>query len=107
MLALFARDKEAVLPKEMTDVEKLARSVDEIDRKVIAHVREYGKVTNNTLKNLFDIDVYKARDIITDLAQRQILQRTSEAQRGPSVTWGPGTKFPTPRSKGKKVADEE
>lgn len=32
MLALFARDKEAVLPKEMTDVEKLARSVDEIDR---------------------------------------------------------------------------
>jgi len=83
------------------------RTVDEIDRKVIAHVREYGKVTNNTLKNLFDIDVYKARDIITELAQRQILQRTSEAQRGPSVTWGAGTKFPTPRSKGKKAADAE
>jgi len=83
------------------------RTVDEIDRKVIAHVREYGKVTNNTLKNLFDIDVYKARDIIADLAQRQILQRTSEAQRGPSVTWGAGTKFPTPRSKGKKAADAE
>jgi ATP-dependent DNA helicase RecG len=74
------------------------RTIDEIDRKFIAHVREYGKVTNNTLKNLFDIDVYKARDIITDLAQRQILKRTSEAQRGPSVTWGPGPKFPTSRS---------
>lgn len=79
------------------------RTVDEIDRKVIAHVREYGKVTNNTLKNLFDIDVYKARDIIADLAQRQILKRTSEAQRGPSVTWGAGPKFPAARSRERKA----
>ena len=79
------------------------RTIDEIDRKVIAHVREYGKITNNTLKNLFDIDVYKARDIITDLAQRQILIRTSEAQRGPSVTWGAGPKFPATRSRSKKT----
>jgi ATP-dependent DNA helicase RecG len=75
------------------------RTGDEIDRKVIAHVREYGKITNNTLKNLFDIDVYKARDIIADLARREILVRTSESQRGPGVTWGAGPKFPATRSR--------
>lgn len=83
------------------------RTVDEIDRKVIAHVREYGKVTNNTLKNLFDIDVYKARDIIADLAQREILKRTSAAARGPSVTWGAGPKFPASRSREKKPRSTE
>lgn len=78
------------------------RTMDEIDRKVIAHLREYGKVTNNTLKNLFDIDVYRARDLIASLAQRGILVRTSDASRGPTVTWGPGPKFPAARSRPKR-----
>lgn len=71
------------------------RSTDELDRKVIAHLREYGQITNRTLQNFFDIDVYKARDIIGDLAQRGLLVRVSEQSRGSKVVWGPGPKFPT------------
>lgn len=73
------------------------RTVDEIDRKVIAHLHEYGKVTNRTLQNLFDIDVYRARDILGDLQQREMIVRVSEAKRGPSVEYGPGPKLPRQR----------
>lgn len=75
------------------------RTVDETDRKVIAHVREYGRITNRTLQNFFDVDVYKARNLISDLAQRGILARISEQQRGPKVEWGPGPRFPAARSR--------
>ena len=75
------------------------RTIDDIDRKVITHVKEYGKVTNRTLKNMFDIDVYRARDIIADLAQRGILVRVSEAQSGPAVEWVPGPTLPAPRGR--------
>ncbi len=57
------------------------RTVDEIDRKVIAHVREHGKVTNRTVQNMLDL----------------------EAQRGPSVEYGPGRRFPG-RSKGSSTS---
>lgn len=70
------------------------RSVDQTDRRVIAHVREYGKITNRTIRNYFDVDVARARDILKDLVGRGILVKTSEAERGPSVTYGPGPKFP-------------
>jgi ATP-dependent DNA helicase RecG len=70
------------------------RTTDEIDRKIFDHVREYGRVTNRTLQNLFDIDVYRARDILADLQRRQVIVRTSEAERGPRVEYGPGPKFP-------------
>ena len=36
------------------------RTTDDVDRKVIAHINEYGKITNRTLQNLFDIDVRRA-----------------------------------------------
>lgn len=83
------------------------RTVDEIDRKVVAHVREYGSVSNGTLQNLFDVDVFKARDIIADLAQRGILVRASEAKRGPSVVWGPGPAFPAARRRRGEVSPSD
>lgn len=70
------------------------RTVDEIDRKIVAHINEYDKVTNRTLQNLFDIDVWRARDMLADLQQRQVIVRTSEAARGPHVAYGRGPKFP-------------
>lgn len=70
------------------------RTVDEIDRKVIAHVHEYGRITNRTLQNLLDVDVYRARDILRDLTGRELLVRTSIQTRGPSVEYGPGPAFP-------------
>ncbi len=69
------------------------RTADEIDKKVIAHVSEYGKITNRTLQNVFDVDVYKARDILADLVRRNVLRRVSETARGPKVEWGPGAGF--------------
>ena len=38
------------------------RQPDEMDQKVIEHVREYGSVSNRTLQRMFDIHVYAARD---------------------------------------------
>lgn len=75
------------------------RNTDDIDRKIIAHISEYGKVTNRTLQNMFDIDVWRARDILADLQQRSLIVRTSEAARGPHVEYGPGPKFPRRRSR--------
>jgi ATP-dependent DNA helicase RecG len=70
------------------------RTVDEIDRKVIAHVREYGKVTNRTVQNLLDVNIQRAKGILMDLVKRRILVKTSPHERGPGVEYGPGTKFP-------------
>ena len=73
------------------------RTIDETDRKVVSHVAEYGRVTNRTLQNMFDIDVFRARDLLADLQSRGILIRTSEVSRGRNVEYGPGPKFPRPR----------
>lgn len=78
------------------------RTTDEIDRKIVAHVREYGKVTNRTVQNLFDVAVIRARDILTDLVKRELLVKTSEQQRGPGVEYGPGPKFPSSGSKSRE-----
>jgi ATP-dependent DNA helicase RecG len=83
------------------------RTIDEVDRKVVAHINEYGKITNRTLQNLFDIDVWRARDILADLQQRSFIVRTSEAARGPNVEYGAGPRFPRPRRRGRaRPADE-
>ncbi len=76
------------------------RSVDQTDRRVIAHVREYGQITNRTIRNLFDVHVDRARAILADLVKREILVKTSEVSRGPSVTYGPGARFPHAKSRG-------
>jgi ATP-dependent DNA helicase RecG len=73
------------------------RTTDEIDKKVIEHVREYGKVTNRTVRNLLDVKMDRAAAILGDLVSRDLIVKTSEAQRGPSVEYGPGSAFPTPR----------
>lgn len=75
---------------------------DELDRRVVAHVREYGRVTNQTVQNLFNVSMAGARQILASLVQREILIKTSQAQRGPSVEYGPGPKFP-PREARKRT----
>ncbi len=66
---------------------------DEIDRKVMLHLKEYGRVSNRTLQNMFDVDVYRARDLLKRLVEREIVVRTSKATRGRSVEYGPGVRF--------------
>lgn len=83
------------------------RSTDQIDRKAIAHLNEYGKITNRTLQNLFDIDVWRARDILADLQNRGLIVRTSEAARGPNVEYGKGPRFPRGRLRRSRAVEEE
>jgi len=96
------RFREHALQALGTAVRYNRRSVDQTDRRVIAHVREYGKITNKTIRNYFDVDVSRARDILTDLVKRGVLVKTSEASRGPSVTYGPGPQFPPKATRRRK-----
>ena len=80
------------------------RTLDEIDRKIIEHIKEYGKITNRTLQNFFEVHVYRARDILSNLQSRGIIERTSAASRGSKVEWGPGSKFPKIRGAAKAGA---
>lgn len=78
---------------------------DEIDRRVIAHVHEYSRVTNATVQNLFNVSMPRARQILASLVERGILVKTSQAQRGPSVEYGPGPNLPPQpsRSRGSRT----
>lgn len=70
------------------------RQTDDVDRKVIAQVDEYGHVTNQTLRRLFDLDVNRARDLLRDLQHRGILEKVDKARGGPGIRYGPGPDFP-------------
>jgi ATP-dependent DNA helicase RecG len=70
------------------------RSADGIDQKIIEHVREYGFITNQTLRRLFDVGLYPARDLLRDLQARGILSKLDDKTAGPGVRYGPGPNFP-------------
>jgi ATP-dependent DNA helicase RecG len=76
----------------------------EVDRRVIAHVHEYGRITNTTVRNLFNVGVPRARQILAGLVEREILVKTSKAQRGPTVDYGPGVRFPPRPGRRPRVA---
>jgi ATP-dependent DNA helicase RecG len=69
------------------------RRLDDTDRKVADHVREYGHVTNQTLRRLFDLDVPGARDLLRALQERGLLQKLDQARGGPGIRYGPGPRF--------------
>lgn len=64
------------------------------ERKIYAHVREYGSINNGTLQRMFDMDVYAARDMLREMVGKQTLVRVSEQTRGTAVRYGPGRRFP-------------
>lgn len=72
------------------------RGTDDIDQKVIEHVREYGFLTNRTIQRLFDISVYGARNMLVDLRSRGLLEKIGDARGGRGVRYGPGPNFPQP-----------
>lgn len=65
------------------------RSTSETDQKVVGHVREYGTINNATVQRFFDLDVYKARDVLQDLVGRELLVRVSEQTRGVAMNTAP------------------
>jgi len=47
------------------------------------------------MRNMLDIDVFKARDVLKRLVREGIIVRTYEQSRGRNVEYGPGEKFKT------------
>jgi ATP-dependent DNA helicase RecG len=78
------------------------RTLDDIDRKIIAHLREYPTITNRTIQNILDVDIQRAKNILKDLVDRKVLTKVSDHERGPGVEYGHGPKFPPPESRGKR-----
>lgn len=70
------------------------RQEGDVDRKIVDHVREYGHITNQTLRRLFNMDVFAARDLLRDLQQRDLLIKIDPARGGPGIRYGPGEAFP-------------
>jgi len=69
------------------------RQVDDTDRKVADHVTEYGHVTNQTLRRLFDLDIAAARDLLRALQQRGVLEKLDQARGGRGVRYVAGPKL--------------
>lgn len=68
---------------------------DEIDRRMIEHLREYGTISNRTVQNLLNVGVFRASAILRELAQRGMVRKTDDSpERGPTVRWEPGADFP-------------
>jgi ATP-dependent DNA helicase RecG len=75
-------------------VEYHRRTLDQTDEKVVEHVREYGFITNRTLQRLFDVNVFTARNLLSDLRSRGILKKVGTARGGPGVQYSRGPRFP-------------
>ncbi|GAA4741035.1 ATP-binding protein [Modestobacter marinus] len=69
---------------------------DEVDRRIIAHLREYPTVSNQTVQNLCQVQVTRASVLLRSLADRQIIKKTDDSpERGPSVRYERGPHFPS------------
>lgn len=68
------------------------RRADGADDKVIEHIHEYGYVTNQTLRRLFDLEMAAARDMLRDLVRRGLIAKSPGASRGPTVRYELGSK---------------
>ncbi|MGH3666618.1 MAG: ATP-binding protein [Egibacteraceae bacterium] len=75
------------------------RTTDEYDRKIMGLVREAGEVNARMVKLMLDLDTAPTSRVLADLVERQILIKTSQAQRGPGVKYGPGPRFPKQRKR--------
>lgn len=73
------------------------RTTDEYDRKIIELVRETRQINARMVKIALDLGTAAASRVMGDLVAREVLVKTSEAQRGPGVTYGPGPAFPSAR----------
>ncbi len=97
------RLRSAVVEALGTTIVHRRRTADHIDRRIVAHVTEYGRVTNQTVRNILEVGTPRASAILRSLVDRGVLMRTTEATRGPGVEYGPGPEFvvdPPPSSGG-------
>jgi ATP-dependent DNA helicase RecG len=97
------RLRETALVALGTAVQYRRRTTDQLDRKVIDFVRESGTINGRMVRILLDMDTVSASKVLGDLVNRGLLVKTSQATRGPGVTYGLGPRFP--RAKGKKASE--
>ncbi len=72
-----------------TAVQHRARAASARPR-VESHLREYGWITNKTLRNMFDIYVQQATQILNELRAANVVIKDPEGpMRGPSIRWLP------------------
>ena len=83
-----------------------ARSGDDTDQKIVTVVREIGSITGRVVQTMFDVQPATASRILSDLVDRGVLVKTSKATRGPTVTYGPGAKFPSTRRSRAQAPDD-
>ncbi|MGQ0464806.1 MAG: RNA-binding domain-containing protein [Sporichthyaceae bacterium] len=75
-----------------TAVQHRARA-DSARPRVEAHLKEYGWITNRTIRNMFDLDVQQATAILNDLRAANVVVKDPDGpQRGPSIRWLPVAK---------------
>jgi ATP-dependent DNA helicase RecG len=83
-----------------TSVTYRRSSTEESDRKIVGLVRETGEINARMVRLMLDLDTPATSRLLADLVERGLLVKTSEAQRGPSVTYGPGPRLPVKRGQG-------
>ena len=72
-----------------TAVQHRARA-DSARPRVEAHLKEYGWITNKTIRNMFDLDVQQATQVLNELRAANVLIKDPDGpQRGPSIRWLP------------------
>lgn len=72
-----------------TAVEYRARS-DSARPRIEAHSEEYGWITNKTIRNMFDLDVQQASQLLRELrAANFLIKDPTRPQRGPAIRWLP------------------
>ena len=64
------------------------RQLDVADDKVLEHIQEYGYITNRTVQRMFDVDVYRARNLLADMRGRGLIAKIGEGGGGPGVRYG-------------------
>ena len=58
--------------------------------RVEAHLKEYGWITNRTIRNMFDLDIQQATQVLNELRAANVLVKDPDGpQRGPSIRWLP------------------
>ncbi len=72
-----------------TAVQHRARA-DSARPRVESHLKEYGWITNKTLRNMFDLDVQQATQMLNELRAANVLVKDPDGpKRGPSIRWLP------------------
>jgi len=101
------RLREAALTALGPAVTYRRRTMDSSDRKILALLRESGSINARMVRLLLDTDTPTTSRILGDLVERGLLSKTSQATRGPGVTYGPGPRTGTSSRRSASPATRE